>query len=131
MSPTDRFKRAWGFLQYGALSSVQWYDRFFMNIKRNFFQKVAFCAEPNAHQNVLFSKHAFWAQNVETNGRLVFVKLWLLFCHSVEIYLTSSKYLLWIHLLITFNQRGFGSKPLLVSLCVNLRSLTSIKIRGP
>ena len=81
MSPTDRFKCARGFFQNGALSSFQWYAHFFINIKRNFFQKVTFGAEPNTHKGLAFFKTCFlgskcWNKRALSSLRTTLLPTW-------------------------------------------------------
>jgi len=56
------------FAQNGPLSSFYGLRVFFTNPKMQLFQKVAFYTNQTGFGHLLFSKHAFWAGKVETDG---------------------------------------------------------------
>ena len=69
-------------------SSINSNARFFTNIKRSFFQKVAFYTYQTLFSGWLFRKRAFWASNAETNGHLLYtlyIKIGLV-CESCQMY---------------------------------------------
>ena len=63
-------KTRMSFLFMDLQSSINSNARFFTNLKRNFFQKVAFITYQTLFLGWLFWKRAFWASNTETNGHL-------------------------------------------------------------
>ena len=71
--PTDIWQRARVFGKMDLKSSFQGLRVPFTSIKRNFFQKVAFYIKQTDFLDWLFSKHAFWAEKVETKWHLIIV----------------------------------------------------------
>ena len=78
-----KIKMRMSFLFMDLQSSINSNSRFFTNIKRNFFQKVAFYTYQTLFSGWLFWKRAFWASNAETNGhkfaKLLYELMWVIF----------------------------------------------------